>query len=94
MSFSAKPAAVAGAALIALATVPAATGNASSLWDNCTRVHTRYPHGLGRAGAHDRTRSGRNRVTNFTRSTRLYRLAMRNNSDLDRDKDGVACEAH
>jgi hypothetical protein len=31
-------------------------------------------------------------VTTFKRSTALYNLAMRYNSGLDRDKDGVACE--
>jgi hypothetical protein len=31
-------------------------------------------------------------VTNFKRSTKLYRLAMSYNRGLDRDKDGIACE--
>jgi hypothetical protein len=31
-------------------------------------------------------------VTNFKRSNRLYRIAMRNNTDLDRDGDRIACE--
>jgi Excalibur calcium-binding domain len=31
-------------------------------------------------------------VTNFKRSTFLYRIAMRYNRGLDRDKDGIACE--
>jgi hypothetical protein len=48
------------------------------------------PHGVGRAGAHDKT-SG-TPVMNFKRSTRLYREAMKANSRLDRDKDGIACE--
>jgi hypothetical protein len=30
-------------------------------------------------------------VTNFKRSTKLYRLAMSYNRGLDRDKDGIAC---
>jgi Excalibur calcium-binding domain len=64
----------------------------SSLWNNCTSVHTRYPHGVGRLNARDHTRSGTPGVTTFKRSTRLYNTAMRYNSDLDRDKDGVACE--
>jgi Excalibur calcium-binding domain len=84
----------AGAVLCALAPVPAATGAPASLWDNCTRVHTKYAHGVGRARAHDMTRSGTNPVTNFVRSTRLYTIAMRYNSDLDRDGDGIACEKH
>ena len=32
------------------------------------------------------------RVTNFTHSNYLYRLAMRYNRGLDRDRDGIACE--
>ena len=61
-------------------------------WKNCTIVNKRFPHGVGRLGAHDRT-SG-DPVTNFRRSNRLYREAMRYHPGLDRDKDGIACEKH
>jgi hypothetical protein len=71
---------------------PAATGAGSSIWNNCTSVHTRYAHGVGRLNARDHTRSGTGGVTTFKRSTRLYNNAMRYNSGLDGDKDGVACE--
>jgi excalibur calcium-binding domain-containing protein len=50
----------------------------------------RYPHGIGKLGARDRT-SG-DPVTNFRRSTALYRAAIGYNAGFDRDKDGVACE--
>jgi hypothetical protein len=60
-------------------------GAARSL-KNCTAMHRVYAHGVGRPGAHDHT-SG-TPVTNFKRSTSLYRA----NSRLDRDKDGIACE--
>jgi hypothetical protein len=73
---------------------PAAKGAVSSLWKNCTSVHTRYAHGVGRLNARDHTRSGTGGVTTFKRSTRLYNTAMRSNSGLDGDKDGVACEKH
>jgi hypothetical protein len=53
-------------------------------------VNKRYPHGVGKVGARDKT-SG-TPVTNFKRSGRLYRLAMSYNKGLDRDKDGIACE--
>jgi hypothetical protein len=56
---------------------------------NCTALNRVYPHGVGRYGARDRTRSG-DPVTNFRRSTRLYLQNIR----LDRDKDGIACEKH
>jgi hypothetical protein len=75
-----------------IAPAPAATRVTPYLWQNCTHVHTKYRHGVGKRYAHDHTRSGTNSVTNFFRSTRLYRIAMRWNSDLDRDRDGIACE--
>jgi hypothetical protein len=83
--------------LVALA-VAAAQAPASAttpwLWQRCSHVQTRYPHGVGRLRAHDHTRSGTNPVTNFKRSTRLYNIAMSYNRRLDADKDGVACEKH
>jgi hypothetical protein len=80
----------AGACLRAAVPVAASPRAAASLWDNCTQVHKRYPHGVGRVGARDKT-SG-TPVTNFKRSNLFYRLAMRVNPGLDRDKDGIACE--
>jgi Excalibur calcium-binding domain len=59
---------------------------------NCTVVNKRFPHGVGRVGARDRT-SGVP-VTNFRRSNLLYRRAMMFNRGLDRDRDGIACEKH
>ena len=59
-------------------------------WQNCTVVNQRFPHGLGKAGARDKT-SG-TPVTNFRRDTKLYNTAMNANRGLDRDKDGIACE--
>jgi hypothetical protein len=68
----------------------AAPAEASVLFTNCTHLNQRYHHGVGRRGAHDHT-SG-TPVTSFKRSTRLYQRAMNHNSDLDRDRDGIACE--
>ena len=59
-------------------------------WKNCTAVNRRYPHGVGRYGAHDKTTGVP--VTNFKHSTRLYKTAMHYNKGLDRDKDAIACE--
>jgi excalibur calcium-binding domain-containing protein len=87
----ASAAALAASAVLAAVGVPrSATAARMSLWQNCTHVHTKYRHGVGRANAHDHT-SG-TPVTNFYRSTRLYNVAMRYNLDLDRDRDGIACE--
>jgi Excalibur calcium-binding domain len=64
----------------------AATDAGAIRYSNCTAMHKRYPHGVGRWGARDHT-SG-TPVTNFKRSNILYRQ----NKSLDRDKDGIACE--
>jgi hypothetical protein len=61
-------------------------------WKNCTAVNKRYPHGVGKTHAHDRTTG--TPVTNFKHSTRLYKIAIGYNRGLDRDKDGIACEKH
>ena len=47
----------------------------------------RLPHGVGRPGAIDQT-SGKP-VTTFVQPGELYQA----NAELDRDHDGIACEA-
>jgi hypothetical protein len=49
-----------------------ASGSVSAPWKNCTRVNKRYPHGVGKVGARDKT-SG-TPVTNLKRSSFHYRL--------------------
>jgi Excalibur calcium-binding domain len=85
---------VASALTLAAAPALAAPRSGSAWWTNCTQVHKRYPHGVGKRRAHDHTRSGTNPVTNFKRSTALYLYAVGHNSRLDADHDGVACEKH
>jgi hypothetical protein len=88
----------AGVALLALVLVlgigaqvsGAASSKIPARWRSCKAVNVRYPHGVGKVGAHDATTG--EPVTNFTHSNYLYRLAMRYNRGLDRDKDGIACE--
>jgi hypothetical protein len=53
---------------------------------NCEAVNKRYPHGVGRVGARDKTTG--DPVTNFKRSNALYEIA----KGRDRDKDKIACE--
>jgi Excalibur calcium-binding domain len=78
--------------VIALAVFSPAAGGITSpnatpgKYRNCKSLNAKYPHGVGRVGARDKT-SGVP-VTNFKRSNRLYRL----NEGRDRDKDGIACE--
>jgi len=83
------------AALLAVAvSLGAAAAPANALiplqWKNCKAVNARYPHGVGKVGAHDKTTGVP--VTNFKRSTKLYRVAIGYNAGLDRDHDGIACE--
>lgn len=86
--------AAAGAAAILLASVagscPAGARPAAHLYANCTHFNHKYPHGVGKRHAHDHT-SG-TPVTDFKRSNKIYNRAMSHNSDLDRDKDHIACE--
>jgi Excalibur calcium-binding domain len=67
---------------------------APALYKNCTNFNKRYPHGVGKLGARDRTSGGDDPVTNFKRSTVIYNRAMSYNRGLDRDKDRIACEKH
>jgi hypothetical protein len=68
----------------------AAASAVSAPWKNCKQVNKKYPHGVGKVRARDKT-SG-TPETSFKRSNSLYNTAMRNNKGLDRDKDGIACE--
>jgi hypothetical protein len=78
---------IAAAAVVAGGLVVGSSAAAPNvIYPNCTAMHTKYRHGVGKVGAHDHT-SG-TPVTNFYRSNRLYYL----NRRLDRDKDGIACE--
>jgi Excalibur calcium-binding domain len=92
-----KAAIVALAAAAVLAAPAGATASAPNagarmpwLWRSCAHVNTKYAHGVGRRFAVDKTTG--TKVTNFRRSTLLYRRAMSYNKGLDRDKDGIACE--
>lgn len=80
--------------VVACATVVAGPADAASkpAWTtNCTALNHRYPHGVGKAKAHDHVSSG-TPVTSFLRSNKLYKQAMSYNRGLDRDHDGIACE--
>lgn len=71
-------------------TVSTAGAHTTGIHDNCTNLNKKWPHGVGRKGARDRT-SG-TPVRNFHRSTKAYRAAEGHNGTLDRDNDGIACE--
>lgn len=78
------------AAVTASVMLAAPPSHAGSVFENCTALNKKYPHGVGKKGAKDKT-SG-TPVTTFKRSTKLYKKAMKANSRLDGDKDGIACE--
>jgi hypothetical protein len=84
--------AVLAAGVIVCAGTPfaAAASAVAAPWKNCTQVNKKYPHGVGKVGARDKTSGAP--VTSFKRSNVLYRTALRYNRGLDRDKDGIACE--
>ena len=90
-------ASLAGAAVVLSATaVPASAAPAPKSYKNCTELNKVYPHGVGRAGARDKT-SGKP-VTNFRVNNTVYSyndgIGPRHwgEYDLDRDNDGIACE--
>lgn len=89
-----RPAALLAAAALAVtaltAAAPAPAGASGGIFDNCTAFNEKFPHGVGRKGAVDKT-SG-TPVTTFLRSNQKYATAMRQNDDLDRDGDKIACE--
>ena len=92
MTTTSRVGALVVAASIALAGPVAVTADAhtTGIHDNCTQLNKKWPHGVGRRGAVDRT-SG-TPVRNFFKSTKAYNAADRHNGTLDRDNDGIACE--
>jgi hypothetical protein len=81
-----------GGLLVGASLSTPAEANAASrvpVYKNCTAMHAKYKHGVGRKGARDKVTSGKP-VTNFYVSTTIYNA----NKKLDRDHDGVACEKH
>ncbi len=76
------------AVLLTAAGVATAHAHDTGIHDNCTNFNEKYPHGVGKKHANDKGGD----VTNFKRSTKIYRLANRHNSTLDGDNDGIACE--
>jgi hypothetical protein len=70
--------------------IPAAQAHSTGIHDNCTKLNNKWPHGVGRRNAHDKTSGTPVRI--FFHSTKQYRLADNHNGTLDRDNDGIACE--
>jgi Excalibur calcium-binding domain len=81
-------AAVAALAVSGIAVAAAPADASVPHYKNCTEMHKKYKHGVGRKGAKDKVRGSTKPVTTFTVNTTLYNA----NKKMDRDKDGVACE--
>ena len=82
-----SPAVASESTVAPAATAPSAAVPVAVRYKNCTALHKKYKHGVGRKGAHDKVTSGKP-VTTFYVSTTIYNA----NKKLDRDHDGVACE--
>lgn len=78
---------------VALAVAPAVSAQASTpkVFSNCTQMHKTYKGGVAKSGVKFNTVSGKKKPFHYKPkiSTPLYNA----NKKLDRDKDGVACEA-
>lgn len=92
MSTSARALALAVALSVTFAgpAVVTAEAHTTGIHDNCTNLNKKWPHGVGRRSAVDRT-SG-TPVRTFYKNTGAYAEADRHNGTLDGDNDGIACE--
>ena len=76
-------------ALVVGTAVPASAAPVKT-YANCSALHVKYPGGVAKAGVKYNKVNGRNtkfKVKPYI-STALYNA----NKNLDRDKDGIACE--
>jgi hypothetical protein len=80
----------AAAVAVSLPAVSSADAAAKPVkYKNCTALHKKFPHGVGLKTAKDHVAKGAKPVTTFTRNNAWYQA----NKTLDRDHDGIACEA-
>ena len=90
--FAAPKAVLIGIAITASTLTVAAPADAAGLrYDNCTRLAKDYKHGVAksRTAAMKQVRAGYGRPAYGDRARRVY---WANESRLDRDSDGTACE--
>lgn len=76
---------------------PTTQAEASSTYKNCTAFNKKYPYGVRKSTSTKNRVKKRSGGTVYERSyakvsASIYKKATRFNSDLDRDKDGIACE--
>lgn len=70
---------------------------AASVYSSCKSFNKKYPSGVRKSANTKNKVQKRNgsvtyQVSRATVSAKVYNAAIKNNSDLDRDKDGIACE--
>jgi len=73
------------------------TADAKSTYNNCTAFNKAYPYGVRKsASTKNKVKKRNGRVvyeaSRAKVSASIYKAATRQNSDLDRDRDGIACE--
>ncbi|MGG0657866.1 excalibur calcium-binding domain-containing protein [Rummeliibacillus pycnus] len=71
--------------------------HAASIYSSCKAFNSKYPHGVRVSSktkdtVHKRNGSNVYKTSRATVSKEIYKKAVKYNSDLDRDKDNIACE--
>lgn len=69
----------------------------TGVYASCKAFNQKYPYGVRKAANIKNKVVKKNgkveyRMTKATVSAKIYRTAMQQNTSLDRDKDGIACE--
>lgn len=80
--------------------VPNQADAASGMYKNCTAFNKQYKKGGAKsANTKNKVISRKTKQVSYKAmskgtkvSSKIYKKAMKNNNDLDRDKDGIACE--
>ncbi|MFE6166997.1 excalibur calcium-binding domain-containing protein [Viridibacillus arvi] len=79
---------------------PSQTDAATGIYKNCTAFNKHYPKGVAKsANTKNKVVSRKSKQTTYKSmssgtkiSSEIYKKAIKNNYDLDRDNDGIACE--
>lgn len=78
-------------------TAAPAIADAKSTYNNCTAFNKAYPYGVRKSSktlnrVHKRSGGTVYKASRAKVSASIYKAATRQNPDLDRDRDGIACE--
>lgn len=70
---------------------------AASIYSSCKAFNNKYPHGVKISSKTKNKVNKRNGTVVYQYSSakvskKIYKTAIKKNSDLDRDKDNIACE--